>query len=151
MRGLYDDAAAGAGAPAFRGQPARPDGAAESTPAGSSPLARFDCREVQGCAVVGAAGEIDVATAPAFCAALLDGVEHSERLVVDMSGVTFLDCCGLSALVTAVRRVRPTGGALHLVGVAGLVARLITLTRLEEVVTVDASLEDALASLAATG
>jgi anti-anti-sigma factor len=147
MRGLDDDAAPWAAGPESVGAVAA-GGASRRLHAGSCHGAGFDCRKVGGCAVVGVAGEIDLATAPAFCAALLAGVHQSPRFVVDMSGVTFLDCSGLSALLTAVRCVRLSGGGMHLVVVAGVVARLVTLTGLDEVVPVDASLEEALASFA---
>lgn len=90
MRGLDDDAAPWAVGPASVGAVAA-GGASRRLRAGSCRAAGFDCREVGGCAVVGAAGEIDLATAPAFCAALLAGAHQSPRLVVDLSGVTFLD------------------------------------------------------------
>ena len=146
MKGVYENAV--------------PDPDLTTTAAGESPeetvavtwvdlsaVATFDRRDVDGCAVLGAAGEIDVSTASAFRAALVNAVEHSEHLVVDLSSVTFLDCAGLSALAAVVRRVRAADGTLHLVGVNGLVGRIVTLTRLDEVVVVDASVEDALASI----
>jgi anti-sigma B factor antagonist len=158
MKGLYDDAVPHSEVSATpcgiarrtdaRGTDARgTDGRAQNPPDVLAP-ARFERHDVDGCAVVGATGEIDVATAPAFRAALAGAVDRSPRLVVDLSCVTFLDCAGLSALATVVRRVRANGEVPHLVGVTGIVDRVITLTRLDDVVAVDASVEDALASMA---
>ena len=146
MQGPYDDAApdAGASATAPRTRPA--DVGPDTSPSRLA-LASFYRREVCGCAVLGVAGDIDVATASGFRAALLEAVERSDRLVVDLSGVTFLDCAGLSALAAVVRHMRATGGSLRLVGATGIVGRVIGLTRLDEVVVVEPTVADALASM----
>ncbi len=146
MKGTYDNAVLDPSVPAAGGGVDAAASPAKPRP-GLFKVATFDRRDVDGCAVVGAVGEIDVSSAPAFRAALLDAVERSERLVVDLSSVTFLDCAGLSALASVVRRVRAAGEMVHLVGVTGTVGRVITLTRLDQVVAVDASVDDALASM----
>src|SRR5262245_28609477 len=138
MKGTYGNAVPDPGLSPTGGG-ALPAGIATKTRPYVCDLASFDRRDSDGCAVVGAAGEIDVSSAPAFRDALLNAVEHSERLVVDLSSVTFLDCAGLSALATVVRRVRASGQTVHLVGVTGMVGRIVTLTRLDEVVAVDDS------------
>ena len=147
MQGRYDDAAPDLGVPAIprpRGRPA-PDGA-DASP-GPSTVASFAFRDVGGCRVLEAAGEIDLATAGAFRAALLAAVEGSDRRVVDLSAVTFIDCAGLSALAVVLGRVRAAGGGLHLVGATGIVGRVVALTRLDQVVVVEHTVEDAVASM----
>ena len=148
MKGMYDAVVPEPDVSAPRRGSGRAAGGGAQTRRDVSPPAVFGHRESGGCIVVCAAGEIDVATAPAFRAALVNAAERSQRLVVDLSAVTFLDCAGLSALATVVRRLRATGDVLHLVGATGIVGRVITLTRLDEAVVVDASGEDALASIA---
>jgi anti-anti-sigma factor len=147
MKGTYDDALPDPELSSTPGEGNCPAGDGADTAPGLSALATFDSREADGCTVVDATGEIDVSTAPAFRAALVNAVERSERLVVDLSRVTFLDCAGLSALATVTRRVRATGETPHLVGVTGIVGRVVALTRLDEVVVVDGSVDDALASM----
>ncbi|MEA2404920.1 MAG: hypothetical protein QOE08_1567, partial [Thermoleophilaceae bacterium] len=59
-----------------------------------------------GTAVVAVSGEIDVRTAPRFEELLGDGVDDvpSHGLVVDLSGVTFLDSTALNVLVRCLER-----------------------------------------------
>lgn len=49
--------------------------------------------------VVSASGELDLAGAPAFAAALDRAASHDCPMVVDLRGVTFMDSTGINALV----------------------------------------------------
>ncbi|UDY37581.1 STAS domain-containing protein [Dermatobacter hominis] len=52
--------------------------------------------------VVIAVGELDLASTPAFTAALTEAlVDERQTLTIDLSGVTFCDSTGLRALLTA--------------------------------------------------
>nr|WP_260408581.1 STAS domain-containing protein [Planomonospora venezuelensis] len=84
----------------------------------------------KGSAVHRVSGEIDIATAPALRARLQNALTAGGRLLVDLSGVTFMDARGLSALVAVNNRARELGGAVHLVGVPAAVRRLLRLTGL---------------------
>ncbi|WP_442911036.1 STAS domain-containing protein [Kitasatospora sp. NBC_01266] len=44
---------------------------------------------------------MDLATAPALQRALVDALRRRGEVVLDPSGVTFVDCAGLRALVAA--------------------------------------------------
>lgn len=61
----------------------------------------------------------------------------SGRLVVDLSGVELLDATGLGVLVGAHRRARLEGRELVLSAAPPRVARLLSLTRLDRVITVE--------------
>lgn len=62
------------------------------------------------------AGEIDLATAPDLTAVVHQvSSRRGLVLVLDVTGVTFCDCVGLTALLNAHRRLRDAGGALALV------------------------------------
>ena len=58
-----------------------------------------------GAAVVVVRGEIDLATAPAFRAALDDAVNSSGRVEVDLRDTTFMDSTGLAALLAVHTRL----------------------------------------------
>ena len=60
-------------------------------------------------------GELDVATAPRLADALDEVAEPTTRVILDMSGLTFMDSSGLQAIVSARARVADAGRRLALV------------------------------------
>jgi anti-anti-sigma factor len=61
--------------------------------------------------VVGVSGEIDIASAPKLREELLGALRrHGARLALDLGGVTFMDCAGVNALLSARRHARLEGG-----------------------------------------
>jgi anti-anti-sigma factor len=82
-------------------------------------------------------GEIDLATAPVLDRELEGAVARGpDRVVVDMSGVTFLDSSGCHALVRAHRRADTTGVELHLAGLDGTCRRVLEVAGLAELLTI---------------
>jgi anti-sigma B factor antagonist len=82
--------------------------------------------------VITVAGELDLATRPdlrAYIHHILD--IHSDTVIIDLAGVTFIDACGLSALITLRRRARDLGTPLLLAGAPLVVLRILKLTDLE--------------------
>jgi anti-sigma B factor antagonist len=65
------------------------------------------------------------------------------RVVLDLSGVGFLDSSGLGAVVAAQRFLR-VGQALELAGLTGAVERVFRLTRMDRMFTIHAGVDDAL-------
>ncbi len=98
-------------------------------------------------AIVRAVGEIDIATMGAFRSVLeeLMVVGHV-RLVVDLSGVTFMDSTGLGVLIGVRRKIGVFRGELALVADQPFLVRLLEITALDRVFTRFASVEDAFAS-----
>lgn len=72
---------------------------------------------------VTASGDVDLGTALLLADALRRAAEHAE-VVVDLSGVEFMDCRGVHLLFASARRVRAPGGRFRLDGVSETVARL---------------------------
>lgn len=83
--------------------------------------------------VVEVFGELDVAGAPEL-QQVLDRAEATEakRIVVDLSGLEFIDSTGISVLVKAARRSSMNAGRLRLLRGAGQVERVMALCRLHE-------------------
>jgi anti-sigma B factor antagonist len=92
-------------------------------------------------AVVTLRGELDAHDAPRlrelFAAAVseLEGARRP-RLVVDLTGVAFLDSTALGTVVGAVRRVREVGGELRIVLPETAARRIFEITGLDEVLDV---------------
>ena len=94
-------------------------------------------------------GEVDVYSATAFRAALLQAIVQGARhVVIDALGVTFLDSTGLGVLVLGERQLRPRGGALA-VACTDELRRLLELTGLLAVFSPHSSRAEALAALPA--
>ena len=102
--------------------------------------------ERDGWQVLTLAGEIDVATAPRLRDRLVQLItEGPPRVVVDMTGLTFIDSMGLGALVSGMKRARAHDGDLRLVGPSDHVAKVLSITRLDQAFLVAPSVDDALA------
>jgi anti-anti-sigma factor len=94
-------------------------------------------------AVVALRGEIDVTDAADVAAALAAIVARHPNIVIDLAGLGFIDCCGLRILAGAREQARRAGGDLQLAAPQRLVLRLLGLTGLDRVFSVQASLEQA--------
>ena len=89
-------------------------------------------------------GEIDMATAPRFRQRLLAVISAgAQNVVIDLSGVDFIDSTGLGVLMGAAKRVRSAGGDIRLVTAGSRLAELIELTRLDRVLDVFDSVSEA--------
>jgi len=119
---------------------------AEAVCQSSSVDLQVSTREESGRTVVAAVGEVDVYTAPTLDAELTRATDAgATALVVDLSGVDFLDSTGLSVLVKALERLRARDGRLDVVVTAERVAKVFRITGLDEMLTLHGSLDDALA------
>jgi len=82
-------------------------------------------------------GEIDMATVPRFRQRLLGVIgAGAQSVVIDLSGVDFIDSTGLGVLMGAAKRVRGSGGDIRLVRTGSRLSELIELTRLDRVLDV---------------
>jgi anti-sigma B factor antagonist len=100
--------------------------------------------------IVAVDGEIHVSTAPEFSGALAATVESGRvRLVLDLSGVMFIDSTGLSVLLNVLRRVTRAGGRMAVVCSNPTVLRLFEITQLHTTFDIHAGVEPALAAVQA--
>ena len=77
-------------------------------------------------------GEVHVSTAPEFSERLNDAIAGGKTgVVIDMTGVDFIDSTGLSVLLNALRRVTRQQGTLALAVSNPTVLRLFEITRLD--------------------
>lgn len=97
--------------------------------------------------VVSVSGEVDVHTCSELQAYLIDLVDAGAgHVVADLSEVTFLDSSGLGALVGVNKRLAQSQGRLAVVCADPQVLRVFSLTRLDEVLTIQPTVADATGS-----
>jgi anti-sigma B factor antagonist len=98
--------------------------------------------------VVAVGGELDMYTVMPLRKKLDDVLELGGRnVLIDLSGVSFLESTTLALLVDTARELRTTGGQLVLVADDGPVIRAIQLTGLEGVLNVQSSLPEGVQEL----
>jgi anti-sigma B factor antagonist len=98
--------------------------------------------------VVGVRGEIDLFTAPELKQKLTDAIEDGKtRIVVDLTETTFLDSTALGVLIGAVKRLRSRDGALVIVNVDQNIAKTFEITGLDQIFTILAERDAAIAAL----
>ena len=77
-------------------------------------------------------GELDVSNRECLRRAISSALEcHPPILVVDLSGLGFTDCAGVSVLVWAQKRLAGQGRGLVITGTRPVVRRLLRLTDLD--------------------
>ncbi|HYF16841.1 MAG TPA: STAS domain-containing protein [Ramlibacter sp.] len=90
---------------------------------------------------------LDASVAPAFKQAVVQVVQGGDkRLLLDLSGVDFLDSSGLGALVSILKALGGQG-ALAVCGAKGSVLSLFKLTRMDKVFAIHADRTEALARM----
>ena len=106
---------------------------------------------INGVPVVTAPAEIDATTAEQLRTVLLHSAARGHAtIVMDMTRTWVCDSAGLTVLVRAHRRAVAEGGELRLVIAAGgTVARIFAITRLDLVIPLFSSLDEALPPRAA--
>ena len=83
--------------------------------------------------VMNVRGEIHLSTAPRFSQCLQAAIDGGNTsLVLDLSGVEFIDSTGLSVLLNGLRRITQAHGRMALVCANPTVLRLFQITSLDE-------------------
>src|SRR5881392_3139986 len=91
-------------------------------------------------------GEIDLHVSPSVTTSLNSMIEKKpERLVVDLSDVTYIDSAGLAALIGAMQKVEGYGGKFLLAGLQETVRSIFEISRLDQVFQIFPDADAALA------
>jgi anti-anti-sigma factor len=100
------------------------------------------------CAVVKVEGEIDLDSAGDLSDAALAAMQEiGPSLILDLSGVTFMDSTGLKVLLAVHKRAELAGGRLVLAAPTRSVNRVVSITGLDQTFVVCDDVEAALAVL----
>ena len=105
---------------------------------------RIESSSVDGVAVLGLRGEVDVYTAPKLKSSLIDLVdEGTYKIVVDLSEVDFIDSSGLGVLVGGLKRVKSHDGTISLVCSQENILKIFRITGLNKVFPIFGTLDEA--------
>lgn len=108
---------------------------------------KHEVREEQGALVVSFNGDIDLQTSPEARRVLLASVGKDKAILVDLSGVGYIDSSGVASLVESFQDAKKSGNDLILVSVSDGAKRVLQLARLDKVFTICDSLDDGIAAL----
>jgi anti-sigma B factor antagonist len=105
----------------------------------------------EGSAVVTLVGSMTLGTALKVADSQIHGAiaEGVTRMVIDLTGVDYLDSAGLGMLVFVYGTLNEKKGVLRLCGVAPRVRTLLKVTQTDKVLTIDETREESLAALTA--
>ena len=124
-----------------------PPAGGESQPEQAAFVARMSSGSGPGQTVVTVAGDVDMHSQRQLRDALTEaGPEPGCRVVLDLSGVEFMASAGVQVLLDVAGQLETAGGALVLVSPRPMVARVLNLTRADELIAVAATLDEALAA-----
>lgn len=92
-----------------------------------------------GALTIALSGEIDHHGAREIMAQLNDAIATRlpARLVLDLSGVTFMDSSGIAVLLRALRQMQQIGGALRVVSIPAQARRVLDAAGVGRLITLD--------------
>jgi len=96
----------------------------------------------QGTNIVAFSGEIDLESSPAAREILLKCFELTSNVIVDLSGVTYIDSSGVASLVEALQAAKKNGSRFALAATSEPTRRVLELARLDKVFTMYDNVED---------
>ena len=102
----------------------------------------------QGDAIIAALqGEIDLHSSPDLRGQLLRILENKKpkKLILNLTGVPYMDSSAIAVLVETLQRVRKHGGNVHLTNLQPRVKGLLEIARLETIFVVSNTEQDAIA------
>jgi anti-sigma B factor antagonist len=114
-------------------------------------LLRIDITTQDSSATISPVGEIDLDTVGLLSACLADTIAAgADHVVVDFARVSYIDSAGLGALVGAHNKLSAAGGALVLRCEQPRVMRLLTITGLTRLFTIESAGQTAPAEMPTT-
>ncbi len=106
-----------------------------------------EIREESGAVIVALEGDVDLQSSPDARKVLLECVGRKKPVLVDLSGVGYIDSSGVASLVESLQTARKSGSNLILVAVSEGALRVLQLARLDKVFTICDTVEDGLGQI----
>jgi len=104
-------------------------GATEQEEKTVSPLLLVD--QAQNRVVVSPRGELDIAACRALAGVMKDACRFGVAVVVDLAHITFVDCSGLSLLLSVRKELAANGCIFTIINASARVARVFAITHLD--------------------
>ncbi len=93
----------------------------------------FDIEEKDGVQILALEGQVDLHNDENLTEAFQHLIEeHRIRVVIDLTGVSFIDSAGFGALIAAQKKFRTVGGGLFYCNAPRAVAMVVKLSRLQD-------------------
>ena len=87
-----------------------------------------------GATILKATGRLDMVAAPQFKDLVVAAVSADKTpVVIDLSGVDFMDSSGLGALISGLRATRQTGSDLRIAGATSQVLSVLKMTNIDRI------------------
>jgi anti-anti-sigma factor len=113
----------------------------------STELATIEFGQAERATVVTIGGEVDLSNADRLLDELMARIGATPWLVLDLTSCSYLDSAGLRMIARVDVRCRTVGSGLRLVvEPGGSIDRVLAMTHMDQVLTIDTHLWDALAS-----
>ena len=104
----------------------------------------FSMEPVDACVVVTVQGELDVTSSQQFDECLAEASSSSDRMILDLSGVDFMDTSALAVIVGHWKKLEAAGGSLALAGARYRYTKTLWITGLADRLSLYDSVEAAL-------
>lgn len=106
----------------------------------------YEVRSEGDAIIVSLMGDVDLDNSPQVRGVLLNSVREKRAVLVDMSGVSYIDSSGIASLVEAYQSARRGRTPFALVAVSDAAMRVLELARLDQVFSIYASISEALSN-----
>ncbi len=94
---------------------------------------RSSTRIEKGTTIVDVEGQIDLGSSPALRKTLLESLQGTERVAVNLIAVKYIDSSGIASLLEVLKEARQSKKRLVLFGLTAAVLQVLQLTRLTTV------------------
>jgi anti-sigma B factor antagonist len=108
---------------------------------------KHEIEEQDGVTIVALDGDVDLESSPDARRVILDCVNRKQPVLVDLSGVGYIDSSGVASLVESFQTARKGGLNFGLVSVSDGALRVLQLARLDKVFAIYPSRDEGLAGV----
>jgi anti-sigma B factor antagonist len=112
---------------------------------------RHEVLEQSGVTVISLEGDVDVTGAPELRDLLAGTIVPGARILLDLTGVAFVDSSGVGVLVTAHRKAAEAEASFGLAAATPTVSRVFELTRTNRLLSIYPTVSDGVSALAGRG